>query len=652
MNLKDCYKILAVDSDAGKDEIKQAYRRLARKFHPDISQEPDAEQQFKKINTAYELLKNPRKRTPSSQKLIKPYSYAWFCSQINAKIHVVAKLRAQVNAHQRIKAQLNTIKRTSEMNTESPQVSATPIVNKKFWFILAGGVTFALLLLLATSFILDRFEAWQYQQQLTQAILRHEGTGITQFEQAKVNTQLEVVQPDEVKKALINYYIIHKDDKVLAQLTQFDKQVQNVLFPAEQVENTLLNYYFKQIDGFVKTDDFQTAFEWLDQLKTHYPQSTQLNAYIERLQQQKKQRLAELSQKYMSCSEQTQTPLVERIHCMLDARQKIEQVGIEHPLPQDPNLPMMYTKAVNQALTDKKYAQAKKLLMDWQQLLPEQSQKREALWQKLRDAQKVDNWVAALASKNKAKIVNTLNKLNQIDSTLRAEVLQHPQVQSSLLAYYADEIQALMKAKQGNTQDYLATTQKVDPQALEQLLADLSPQEPQSPPAPKPQETTTAPSNEVTSLLQTCNEHLQANRLTTGAGGTALNCYQQVLKQDPNNFQAHSGLKAIEDQYYSWAANALRQQQFDKVQSYLYGMEKVNPNSKRLAELKSQLQTAKRQAQSSQPSAPVRQPSKPAVSTQPKPCADCNCSDLLRQLSFGVKPLTSEQKEYFQTQCR
>ncbi len=62
MEFKDYYEIMGVSRDATQDEIKRAYRKLARKYHPDVSKEPDAEAKFKQLQEAYEVLKDPEKR--------------------------------------------------------------------------------------------------------------------------------------------------------------------------------------------------------------------------------------------------------------------------------------------------------------------------------------------------------------------------------------------------------------------------------------------------------------------------------------------------------------------------------------------------------------------------------------------------------------
>ncbi|MES2364350.1 MAG: DnaJ C-terminal domain-containing protein [Pseudomonadota bacterium] len=67
MEYKDYYKILGVARDASQDEIKRAYRKLARKYHPDVSKEANAETRFKEINEANEVLKDAEKRAAYDQ---------------------------------------------------------------------------------------------------------------------------------------------------------------------------------------------------------------------------------------------------------------------------------------------------------------------------------------------------------------------------------------------------------------------------------------------------------------------------------------------------------------------------------------------------------------------------------------------------------
>ncbi|MFT3762817.1 MAG: DnaJ domain-containing protein [Pseudoxanthomonas sp.] len=67
MEFKDYYAILGVEPSAGEAEIKTAYRRLARKYHPDVSKEAGAEEKFKAVNEAYEALRDPQKRAAYDQ---------------------------------------------------------------------------------------------------------------------------------------------------------------------------------------------------------------------------------------------------------------------------------------------------------------------------------------------------------------------------------------------------------------------------------------------------------------------------------------------------------------------------------------------------------------------------------------------------------
>lgn len=76
MEFKDYYDILGVKRDASQDEIQRAYRKLARQYHPDVNKEPGAEDRFKEVGEAYEVLKDTEKRAKFDR-----YGAAWKAAQ-------------------------------------------------------------------------------------------------------------------------------------------------------------------------------------------------------------------------------------------------------------------------------------------------------------------------------------------------------------------------------------------------------------------------------------------------------------------------------------------------------------------------------------------------------------------------------------------
>src|SRR3954465_1821677 len=67
MKYKDYYATLGVERRGRADKIKKAYRKLAQKYHPDVSKDPKGEEKFKEVAEAYETLKNPEKRAAYDQ---------------------------------------------------------------------------------------------------------------------------------------------------------------------------------------------------------------------------------------------------------------------------------------------------------------------------------------------------------------------------------------------------------------------------------------------------------------------------------------------------------------------------------------------------------------------------------------------------------
>jgi len=92
-------------------------------------------------------------------------------------------------------------------------------------------------------------------------------------------------------------------------------------------------------------------------------------------------------------------------------------------------------------------------------------------------------------------------------------------------------------------------------------------------------------------LLNVCEKHLQANRLTSGKGGTALQCYQEVLKKDHTNKKALAGLDKIEARYVRWTEGALNNGRVNKAKQYIESLREVKPESLKLAKLEKRVYT-------------------------------------------------------------
>ncbi len=91
-------------------------------------------------------------------------------------------------------------------------------------------------------------------------------------------------------------------------------------------------------------------------------------------------------------------------------------------------------------------------------------------------------------------------------------------------------------------------------------------------------------------ILRRCETHFRANRLTTGRGGTALACYEEVLQQDKNNAKALAGLDNIEAKYVGWIERFLNQGKRRKAARYLASLRKVNPHSPKIEAFEERLQ--------------------------------------------------------------
>jgi hypothetical protein len=677
MKFKDYYQILQVDPNATLEEIKQAYHRLARKYHPDISQEANAEQRFKEIKLAYEVLKDPQKRATYTTgfKMVLPYSYEWFISKRNTWLNYFAQQQAKKDARTRVKLQWQSWK-------PRPTRAQTPVSNHAFLgksspqlvrFFQRIGIVILLMLLGIASYLgLKQMQTWYNYQQWQTAILQQDKVAIHNLEQANPKTQRQILQNDSVKPALVTFYLQQQEPPILTRLASYDTTIQKAILTDATVYQILMTHSDQQIATELAADNFSAALQQLKILLGYYPSSPELRSKYEAVQQKKQQRLAQLTQQYMECLDQTLAPLLERTHCMVEARRKIEQVGIEHHLPNDPNLSAMYTEEIQHALAERTYDKAEKLLSDWENLLPQPDPERQVLQKNLALHRQFDDITADLTSHEANKIVARLNQLTT-DQDLQQKITQLPQVQKNLVDYHLSEALTLLNNSQA--------TVNVDAKILNQMKKILAAlQEPPTVKVSTPKTitaTTITPSSAATAateekiahLLSECQTHYQANRLTTGTPGTAFACYQTVLQLDPSNRQALNGLNNIQDRYLSWIESAIRQNNLTKANIYLTSLQKVNPQLPALSRLKGRLKNANSSPKSS-PKVPTN-PSKvsprssqlPPKTASPPPfleplptkkptCEGCDCSELLKQLSMGVKPLTSAQRNFFREQCR
>jgi hypothetical protein len=420
------------------------------------------------------------------------------------------------------------------------------------------------------------------------AILAGDEKAIKSLENVNINTANQIIAAKNVKLALVKFYLEKQKYPLLTYLDFYDESIQTEILKDVDVYQYIKNFYYQKINNSIIQDQFKNALSLLGTLKTIYPASDELLEKYQEIQTKKQQRLAALTQQYIECLDQSLAPLLERTHCMAEARTQIENVGIEHSLPIDANLPAMYAEEIRHALTEKNYYQAETLLLDWQKLLPAPSEQRDAQKAILILHRQLKTIIADLTGNDTIKIVKRLSQLNT-DPILQQEILAMPQIQNNLLAFHLNEALILLSAKDNNIQ--------IPPNLKEQLKEILNADEEEigindiALPLPMPITTPTpAPTSTSTSTItiEECQRLINKKHLTRGKNN-ALNCYKTILQKEPDNLQALNGLKKIEDLFILWAESALQRKQFSRVKSYIQTLEKINPDSWRIKHLKQRL---------------------------------------------------------------
>ncbi len=158
----------------------------------------------------------------------------------------------------------------------------------------------------------------------------------------------------------------------------------------------------------------------------------------------------------------------------------------------------------------------------------------------------------------------------------------------------------------------------------------------------EPVEEDTIDENPLDAILQACRVHLAANRLTTGQGGTAFDCYNDVLSEDPDNQEARDGLRKIADRYAGWANSAVNAcDKLDKAQSYLDRLVRVNSSDTRISGIRATL-ADKREA--CRPSSGGVETADEGANTGPEPVDEAALQRRLRQvLGRGFYPTRKDE---------
>lgn len=125
----------------------------------------------------------------------------------------------------------------------------------------------------------------------------------------------------------------------------------------------------------------------------------------------------------------------------------------------------------------------------------------------------------------------------------------------------------------------------------------------------------------IAALLRQCETHLQANRLTSGKGGNAADCYNNVLRQDRGNAEAQAGVERIADRYAEMTAAALQRRDAKSARTALARIEKLNPGHPQLSDLRQQLALAETPKPVAPPPEPAPKPEPSRAEPKPEPPA-------------------------------
>lgn len=434
--------------------------------------------------------------------------------------------------------------------------SKTKSVNK-YILATAGTAIVVLTIVVAVPFITNL-----RQENLIECISQGEESCIKRLENADSQTQTKILQKNQVKKGLVQFYLWQTDRDVVQQIEVFDESIQKNLFGDNDVKETLITHYVTQIDSEIEQDHFEQASTLLTTINRKYADSKTLSDKVQEIEQRKNQRVADLAEQYQNCLSETQRPLTEMTPCISEARQKITHLVPQHELLNDASLPKIYGDAAEQALQENQIQQAEELLLHWEELRSENLPRRDTLWQKVTHRKEVEKWLTEITSGDHAKIANATTKLASVDEILRNDVLENAEVQESLLSYYQDNSNSKIQ-----TDDFPSALQLLD-EALTLLAA-----------FPDARKALTSQKKKIakrkTELVAQLKSDYQ-ERVTTCANPEQISAVQhRLLKIESDDYSAYPGLA---EGCANLMAKLLPKRGYEQSQTVLATWEKLLPN--------------------------------------------------------------------------
>jgi serine/threonine protein kinase len=312
--------------------------------------------------------------------------------------------------------------------------------------------------------------AWR-DHQFTQSLLRGEAASIEQLENLPPARQERLLQGDgKLRQTLLAFYLEHA---ALDRLERYPPGARTALLQDPAVESRLVEHYRRQISQAVDGDNFDQAQHLLARLEQDYPRALDYPGQRRELDSRRDERLAALGQRYQECLHLTQTPLHDRMACLLETRQGIGKIAPRHELLADAELPKAFQTEAEKLLQAGAYIQAALVLQDWALILPDASPARDSLSWTLARSQEIEQGIAADDFTTAERLLKEALALYPASERFQA-------YDKELLASKAERLKQLSEKYQGYLEQgkYLPDPDAEDLFDMRERIARIDPQNP------------------------------------------------------------------------------------------------------------------------------------------------------------------------------